>query len=194
MKPFSNYIQTTLKPTDDKRLRPIGEDWVGIVIHHTGISDKDPTLVSSSIWKQLNENIARWIQKRDETSAHFLIGRYGELTQFADPRYDIAYHAGRSSYYHPRKRMQLDSWNKFSIGIELLGDGNKGDYSAEQYNTLIVLCIELMREFPSIDPRCIVGHENVSPSRKVDPGIYFNWHRLFQGIYTNKLQGEEKQS
>lgn len=182
MKAFCDLVNEML-PTLDCGPRVIGEDWVGIIIHHTGIANNDPKKISESLWRSLNKNIAKFIQQQDETSAHFQIGRFGELTQFVDPHFDRAFHAGKSEWYHPTKRALVQNWNKYSIGIELLGDGNLGPYSDEQYDTLVSLVKEILLRFPTIDPRCITGHENIAPGRKTDPGLYFDWSRFFQRVY-----------
>jgi AmpD protein len=173
-------IVTELAETADKKTRsptPI----VGIIIHHTDIGPYDPKNTPESKWRELFKSITKFMTLADDTyaSAHFHIGRFGECAQLADPDTHEAYHAGVSSYYHPVTRRVESSWNKYAVGIELLGDGNKGFYSEAQYEKLSKLCAALMKRYGSIDPRCITGHENIAPTRKVDPGRFFDWRKFF---------------
>jgi len=104
-------------------------------------------------------------------SAHFVIRRDGELLQFVscDKR---AWHAGESSW-HGRERC-----NDFSIGIELEGADTIA-YTPLQYRTLARLLKALYRRYRF---RHVVGHSDIAPGRKTDPGPAFDWHRLSQLI------------
>lgn len=107
-----------------------------------------------------------------ELSAHFLIDRAGRVTQFV-PTDRAAYHAGASRW---RRR---GGCNDFSIGIELIGDADRA-FTSRQYAALARLCRELMRTYPAISPRRIVGHSQVAwpRGRKQDPGPRFDWARF----------------
>src|SRR3990167_984616 len=181
-------IVTEVSPAADKE-RKGPSPWVGIIIHHTDIGARDPAKIDEALWRKLFRGITGWLTAADSNSlsAHFHIGRFGECAQLGDPDSEICYHAGKSEYYHPMARKWLSGWNQYAIGIELLGDGNKGDYSEEQYAKLAKLCAACMRRYQTIDPRCITGHENVAPTRKVDPGKHFNWRKFF--IYLFKELG-----
>ncbi len=109
-----------------------------------------------------------------EVSAHFLLLRDGALVQFVDTGL-VAYHAGKSRW---RGREEV---NDFSIGIELEG-AKDVPFTDEQYGALAGLVRELMRVHPSISIDNIVGHEDVAPGRKEDPGELFDWERLRRGI------------
>ena len=100
-------------------------------------------------------------------SAHFFIRRDGELIQFVSCL-DRAWHAGVSSW-RGRKRC-----NDFSIGIELEG-GDESSFSELQYQSLCLLLGALRQSYPIDD---VVGHADVSPGRKTDPGPYFDWPAL----------------
>ena len=180
---FPNVVTSLSAAADKKQKSP--SPWVGIIVHHTDIGGRDPAKVDKALWKRLFEGITGWLTKADDVyvSAHFHIGREGECAQLVDPDSHVAYHAGVSSYYHPIARKWLSSWNEYAIGIELLGDGNAGVYSSEQYATLAKLCAALMKRYPNIDPRCITGHENIAPTRKVDPGKFFDWQKFFTLLY-----------
>ena len=107
-------------------------------------------------------------QIRDiQVSSHFVIRRDGVLLQFVscDKR---AWHAGASHY---RGR---DNCNDDSIGIEL--EGLEGElFESAQYDTLFVLCTELVNNYPIAH---IAGHEDIAPGRKLDPGAGFDWQLL----------------
>jgi len=100
-------------------------------------------------------------------SAHFLIRRNGELIQFV-PCHKRAWHAGVSSW-NGRERC-----NDFSIGIELEGS-DELPFEDAQYRRLSDL-IESLKKSYLIE--AIVGHSDVSPGRKTDPGPCFDWRRL----------------
>ena len=99
-----------------------------------------------------------------QVSAHFFVGRKGELWQFVSCD-DRAWHAGRSSY---RGR---DNCNDDSVGIEL--EGIEGaTFEPAQYETLSGLCTAIAQRYP-IDH--VAGHEHIAPGRKQDPGSGFDW-------------------
>jgi len=119
-----------------------------------------------------------------ELSAHFLIDRRGGVTQFvATDR--AAYHAGASRW---RGR---EGCNDFSVGIELTGDADH-DFTARQYTTLARLCRDLMRAYPKITARRIVGHSRIATprGRKSDPGPRFDWVRLRKEIAEQRVQSQ----
>ena len=107
-------------------------------------------------------------QIRDmQVSSHFVIRRDGSLMQFVSCE-KRAWHAGVSHY---RGR---DNCNDDSIGIEL--EGLEGElFASAQYDTLSVLCTELVNHYPIAH---IAGHEDIAPGRKLDPGAGFDWQLL----------------
>ncbi|MCF1426762.1 MAG: 1,6-anhydro-N-acetylmuramyl-L-alanine amidase AmpD [Shewanella sp.] len=109
-----------------------------------------------------------------EVSAHFLIRRDGELVQYVscDER---AWHAGVSSF-HGR-----DNCNDFGIGIELEGTDSL-PYTAAQYQQLVRLTDWLMCCYPKITAKRIVGHCDIAPGRKTDPGPCFDWSGYLAAI------------
>lgn len=100
-------------------------------------------------------------------SAHFLIGRDGNMEQFV-PCTNRAWHAGKSS---SRGR---DQCNDFSIGVELEG-ADDVPYEPIQYEVLVHLVRALKARYP-IDE--IVAHSDIAPDRKTDPGPAFDWARF----------------
>ena len=99
-----------------------------------------------------------------KVSAHILIERNGSLIQFV-PFNKCAWHAGQSNY------AGRDRCNEFSIGIELKGS-IKEEFTNDQYSVLNDLLELLKKEYGDMD---VVGHSEIAPNRKNDPGPYFNW-------------------
>jgi N-acetyl-anhydromuramoyl-L-alanine amidase len=102
-----------------------------------------------------------------KVSSHFFIRRDGEIIQFVSCL-DRAWHAGVSSW-KGRERC-----NDFSIGIELEGSDFEG-FEPKQYLVLIGLVNKLKKSYPI---EHIVGHSDIAPGRKTDPGPYFDWSQL----------------
>lgn len=112
-------------------------------------------------------------------SAHLLIRRDGEVIQFVsfDSR---AWHAGVSSF-EGRSRV-----NDFSIGIELEGS-DFHPFEEAQYHALTDVIHALRAAYPAITPDRIVGHSDIAPGRKTDPGPYFNWVRVRRALAGNAV-------
>ena len=105
-------------------------------------------------------------------SAHCLIRRDGELIQFV-PLDKRAWHAGTSCY------CDQNNCNDFSIGIELEGSDNQA-FTEEQYQRLAELTKTIQQRYPDITKNRIVGHSDIAPGRKTDPGPYFDWHKYLE--------------
>ena len=103
-------------------------------------------------------------------SAHVLIRRDGQLVQYV-PFGARAWHAGQSEY---RGR---SGCNDFSIGVELEGTDDT-PYADAQYDALASLTGTLLSAYPSLSAEAIVGHSDIAPGRKTDPGPSFDWKRL----------------
>lgn len=103
-------------------------------------------------------------------SSHVLIRRDGELVQYV-PFTQRAWHAGQSCY------QGRDACNDFAIGIELEGDDDTS-YEPVQYARLAELITLLRQCFPAIRADAVVGHCDIAPGRKTDPGPAFDWQRL----------------
>lgn len=103
-------------------------------------------------------------------SAHLFIDRSGELTQYV-PLHRRAWHAGESCF-EDRQRC-----NDFSIGIELEGADHL-PYEDIQYQELARVIRMLIHTWPDITSERIVGHSDIAPGRKTDPGPTFDWTRL----------------
>lgn len=107
-------------------------------------------------------------------SAHLLIRRAGELVQFVDLR-ERAWHAGASIF------AGRANCNDFSLGIELEGT-DAMPFTDAQYRCLIRVTQEILRAFPAIAPGRIVGHADIAPGRKTDPGPCFDWKRYLGNL------------
>jgi AmpD protein len=105
-----------------------------------------------------------------KVSAHVLIDRRGAPTQYV-PFTHRAWHAGKSEYDGRA------ACNDFSIGIELEGT-DELPYTPAQYQSLVRLIRSLRDAYPRVSDAAIVGHSDVSPGRKTDPGPSFDWPHL----------------
>lgn len=107
-------------------------------------------------------------------SAHCFIKRTGEVIQYV-PFLKRAWHAGLSSF---EGRSQC---NDFSIGIELEGT-DITPYTQAQYNALHSITRLLIKTYPAITPARIVGHCDIAPGRKTDPGESFDWQYFLAAL------------
>lgn len=105
-------------------------------------------------------------------SAHLLIRRDGSIIQYV-PFYKRAWHAGKSIFQGREK------CNDFSIGIELEGTDDS-TFEPIQYENLAYAIKAIMQAYPKITRDRIVGHSDVAPGRKTDPGPKFDWNYLDQ--------------
>ena len=108
--------------------------------------------------------------KNIKVSSHLLIKRDGKIIQFV-PFNLRAWHAGESEYKNRK------NCNDYSIGIELEGTSSTG-YTEIQYDVLKEVIRSLKDFYPNIVDENIIGHNEVSPDRKDDPGPYFEWNRI----------------
>lgn len=161
-------------PSPNRDARPPGTE-VGLVVIH-GIS-LPPGELGGPWIEELFQNRLDWEAhpyfatiRGLRVSAHLLIRRDGELIQFVDFA-ERAWHAGLSSFEG------RGACNDYSIGIELEG-ADTIPYTDAQYQVLAQTLRELIRRFPAIGPERIVGHSDIAPGRKTDPGPAFDWVRL----------------
>jgi len=109
-----------------------------------------------------------------KVSSHFYIRRDGQIIQFV-PIDKRAWHAGVSSFEGS------ENCNDFSIGIEMAG-GDHIPYTSKQYLALKFLTLAIKERFPKITSDRIVGHCDIAPGRKTDPGRSFDWERYLNDI------------
>ena len=107
-------------------------------------------------------------------SSHLFIDRGGAVAQFV-PFQQRAWHAGVSSH---RGRANC---NDYSVGIELEGT-DEAPYTNEQYERLAAVLDALLRRYPKLSRERIVGHADIAPGRKTDPGPCFDWPRLRRSL------------
>ena len=131
-----------------------------IIIHYTGM-------------QSARESLIRLCDAKFKVSCHFLIFRNGTIYNLVKEK-NIAWHAGKS-YWKKYKNL-----NKDSIGIELVNKGHEFGYqnfSKKQLLSLVKVCKILMIKY-KIKNKNIIGHSDIAPSRKVDPGEKFPWKFL----------------
>ena len=109
-----------------------------------------------------------------QVASHLLIRRNGEIIQFV-PFHKRAWHAGESCFAG-RTRC-----NDFAIGIELEG-ADDIPYEDQQYEALWAISQKLLQTYTDIKPENILGHSDISPGRKTDPGPAFDWNRYWSGL------------
>ena len=129
---------------------------------------------------KLDPNLHPYFQEIKDlrVSAHCLINRQGEITQYVNFN-DMAWHAGLSNFEGREK------CNEFSIGIELEGSNNQ-PFTQAQYESLVVLTQAIQTAYPAITDERITGHQHISPGRKQDPGQYFAWDYYKQLLRKNR--------
>ncbi|NWF36706.1 1,6-anhydro-N-acetylmuramyl-L-alanine amidase AmpD [Mariprofundus sp. KV] len=109
-----------------------------------------------------------------KVSAHFVIDRKGGITQFV-PCQRRAWHAGVSAW------QGREGCNDFAIGIEMIGDETH-PFTQAQYRETARLCRQLMQRFPAINRQRIVGHQDIAPGRKWDPGRQWSWAKFDRSL------------
>jgi len=109
-----------------------------------------------------------------KVSSHLLIKRDGEVIQFV-PFNKRAWHAGVSSY------LGQENCNDYSIGIELEGT-DRSEFADAQYNSLVSLTRLLIKNYPHLSKDSLVGHSDIAPGRKTDPGALFKWNKLIDNL------------
>lgn len=162
-----------------------------IVIHHIGSKNGKLYSVDGAIEWFTNEKLhvnPKTGKVENKVSAHYIIPRgvYKKQTDMIIlvKEENVAFHAGESSW--KVNGISRTNINNYSIGIELEGDGNLVEYTDFQYEKLSKLLADIVKKY-SINENNIVGHEDIAPDRKVDPGKLFDWKRIRESI-TPKVQ------
>ena len=131
-----------------------------IVIHYTGMQSE-------------RESVSRLCNPKSKVSSHFVISQNGRVYRLVQDN-QIAWHAGKSCWG------KYKNLNKNSIGIELVNKGHRFGYTnfkKKQLLSLIKICKSLIKKY-KIKKRNVVGHSDIAPLRKIDPGEKFPWKRL----------------
>lgn len=161
----------TQKPSPNFSQRPDNEISL-IVLHNIALPPRqfDNDYVEQFFTNKLDFNAHPYFQslKKMQVSAHLLIKRNGAIIQFV-PFDKCAWHAGKS---HFKGR---GNCNDFSIGIELCGTDDIA-YEAQQYKSLKQALKTLKHHYNITD---VVGHSDIAPGRKTDPGQAFEWSKIF---------------
>jgi N-acetylmuramoyl-L-alanine amidase len=146
----------TPSPNYSERLLPISI----LILHYTGMKSGAEAI--------------DWLANLDsKVSAHYVVDEDGTVVHMVREEYR-AQHAGLSYW-----RDVTDN-NSASIGIEIVNPGTEWGYRPfpeEQMDAVTLLVTELVRTY-NIEPRNVVGHSDVAPARKEDPGELFDWERL----------------
>ena len=135
-----------------------------VIIHYTGMKNQFLAI------KRLQSRVAK-------VSCHYLISKKGKIYQLVKDK-DIAWHAGKSKW---KNDINL---NSKSIGIELVNTGNEAFPNA-QIKSLVKLLLILKKNY-HINPNCVLGHQDIAPKRKIDPGPNFPWKILYNKSLSKK--------
>jgi N-acetylmuramoyl-L-alanine amidase len=145
-------------PNHGERLGPID----AIVLHYTGMASGEAAL-------------ELLCAPEAQVSCHYLVWEDGRVWQLA-PESRRAWHAGKSLWAGET------DLNSGSIGIEIVNPGHDGGappFPEAQIEAVIVLCRDIAARH-AIKPARILGHSDIAPGRKIDPGEIFPWPRLFE--------------
>ena len=169
-------VRRVPSPNQDARPLPLGREGVELVVLHnislppgefgTGLVED---LFCNRLDCTAHPSLADLAGVR--VSSHLFIDRRGRAVQFVEFG-SRAWHAGVSSW---RGR---SGCNDFAIGIELEGTDHR-PYTAAQYRRLQRVLAWLLRRYPRLGHDTVVGHNEIAPERKTDPGPVFDWIRLW---------------
>lgn len=143
-------------PNFDARALPVSM----VVLHYTGMADAAVA-------------IERLVDPQAKVSAHYVVAEDGQVLRLVDERHR-AWHAGRSHW------RSIDDVNSASVGIEIVNPGHALGYRPfpeAQMAALLPLLADIVARH-AIAPANVVGHSDVAPARKQDPGELFDWERL----------------
>lgn len=151
-------MSVTILPSPNCNDRPDGEPVSLLIMHYTGM----PTA---------GDALARLCNPNAEVSSHYVVTEEGEIIQLVEEQ-KRAWHAGKS---HWRGR---DNLNDISIGIEIVNPGHEFGYRPfppRQMEAVLELSLGILARHPAIMPRNVIGHSDIAPDRKEDPGELFPW-------------------
>lgn len=169
-------LQRLSSPNADER--PRGTDVDLLVIHNISLPPGEfgGPWIDELFLGRLDPDVHPYFERiaHLQVSSHLLIRRDGHATQFVALNHR-AWHAGQSIFCG-RQRC-----NDFSVGIELEGS-DECPFTDAQYSELTRLSRAVMQHFPAISLQRIVGHSDIAPGRKTDPGPHFDWIRFRQAL------------
>ncbi len=165
-------LQIISHPSPNYDARPEAQPIDMVVLHYTGMKSGAAAL-------------ARLCEETAKVSAHYLIEEDGKIYQMVDEE-NRAWHAGLSSWGGKH------GVNSRSIGIEIVNTGHEWGYTdflEPQIDAVIALLTDIKAR-RGIKPSMVLGHSDVAPERKEDPGEKFPWDRLArQGLAVGTFQG-----
>ncbi len=151
--------------TKNSEPRAAGKTIQHLILHYTGC----PARVASARFLDATPNL-----QGGRLSTHYMVDENGRITQFVHEKMR-AWHAGKSFWDG-----ETDI-NSTSIGIEIVNMGEYGgypDFNTDQITVVIDLCRDILRRNPGITPFGVLGHSDIAPGRKLDPGPKFPWAQL----------------
>ncbi len=142
-----------------------------LVLHYTGVKPDD-----ALAWRtRPGQSALAWLcNPESQVSSHYLVEDNGDIFQLV-PESQRAWHAGISSW------MGEADLNSASVGVEIVNIGHDGglpDFPSRQINAVISLCRDIASRW-EIEPWRILGHSDIAPGRKFDPGEKFPWDQLY---------------
>ncbi len=153
-------VATRVHPSPNHGERAPSTDITLLILHYTGMQDAESAL-------------RRLCDPRSEVSAHYFVEEDGTILQCV-PESRRAWHAGQSSW-----KGEVDL-NSRSIGIEIVNPGHEWGYRpfpGAQVAAVIALAADICARH-DIKPWCVLGHSDIAPDRKIDPGELFPWAQL----------------
>tara|TARA_B100001059_G_scaffold228387_1_gene259383 strand:- start:83 stop:805 length:723 start_codon:yes stop_codon:yes gene_type:complete len=166
-------IKNDLSPNYSKKIR-LKKNIKFVIIHYTGMQSEI-------------ESIKKLKNIKSKVSCHYFISRKGLITQLVNDN-KVAWHAGKSKW------KTFKNLNEHSVGIELQNKGHEFGYqkfSKIQISNLIKLCKRLKKKY-SLKRENFLGHSDIAPLRKIDPGEKFPWKKLNQHNIGNWFSNNQK--
>lgn len=158
----ADYAGASVRPSPNHGERVSGRSPDAIILHYTGMPDADQAL--------------NWLcNEESQVSSHYFVHEDGRVLQLVQEG-QRAWHAGKSAWAG-----EVDI-NSCSIGIEIANPGHPGGlpmFPAVQIEAVVQLCLDCGKRW-SIRPERVLGHSDVAPIRKVDPGENFPWKTLHE--------------
>ena len=153
-------IKNIFSPNYSKRKRRLANSIKFIIIHYTGMQSE-------------RESTKKLCNPSAKVSSHYLINQEGKVSRLVQD-WHVAWHAGKSCWG------RYKNLNENSIGVELVNKGHKFGYTnfkKKQISNLIKLCQIFIKKY-KIKKKNILGHSDIAPLRKIDPGEKFPWKYL----------------
>jgi AmpD protein len=162
-------VRQIASPNHDSRPAGVAADL--IVVHGISLPPGEfggpwiDRLFTNSLPAETHPYFAEVVSLR--VSSHVVVGRDGAVTQYVAFT-ERAWHAGKSIY------QGREACNDFSVGVELEGTDTL-PYEPAQYRALAQVVAALCAAYPRLSPDRLVGHSDIAPGRKTDPGPAFDW-------------------